>query len=151
MTEFDSLKIYTRSEVRENRLKWINFLLVKGRKKATGALDRGSGNRCCLGHGCFILGLKRKPMEGGLFEYEDNLEIAPVSFKEMVGLWDDTGSTDSGEVIWKFANENGLHHADLVGINDDTEATPREIGEYLLSVIEGGTNTPFIPLTDYPE
>lgn len=32
-------------EVKANRQKWIDFLRKKGRKKATGKLDRGDGKR----------------------------------------------------------------------------------------------------------
>jgi hypothetical protein len=39
----------------------------------------------------------------------------------------------------------------LADLNDSTKATPQEIGEYLESVIEGGANTPWKELTDYPE
>lgn len=148
----DFIPMYTRSQIRENRQKWIDFLMVKGRKKATGVLDEGGGHRCCLGHGCYALGIKSLKVEyNGHFEYDGSLDIAPDSFIEMVGLWDDTGSTNLGTAIEVFKKSDGHIYTDLAGVNDDTNASPNRIGKYLLSVIEGGPETPFRPLTNYPE
>jgi len=145
------VQIYTRSEIRAYRQKWIDFLMAKGRKKATGQLDAGGGARCCLGHGCYILGIKAESFGEGGWEYDGSEGLAPASFIEMVGLWNDTGSTNFSTPIKIFKKESAHDNVDLAGINDDTNASPLRIGRYLLSVIEGGDDTPFKPLTDYPE
>lgn len=147
---------YTRSQIRANRQKWIDFLMVKGRKKTTGRLDKGGGARCCLGHGCHVLGIKPEKIEterGSFVGYDDHTETAPVSFVEMVGLWTPLGSVRYGyasiDVFGRGEYENIKET--LADINDETKASPRKIGEYLLSVIEGGGHTPFRPLSEYGE
>lgn len=138
---------YNRSEILANRMKWINFLMVKGRKKAVGYLDLGGGARCCLGHGCFVLGIKRI-REPPLYLYDYEEELAPETFVEMVGLYDSNGSTGDGS---SFEIDSEYYCTCLTTYNDEVNASPNEIGKYLLSVIEGGENTPFLPLTYYNE
>lgn len=143
---------YTRSQIRANRQKWIDFLMVKGRKKATGLLDKGGGARCCLGHGCYVLGIKPERSDGGSWiYYDDASEMAPKSFVEMVGLWTQEGSTfNENSDIDVFGNKNPIKMFEsLAEVNDETNASPKKIGEYLLSVIEGGEHTPFRPLSEY--
>lgn len=147
----NNVAVYTRSQVRAARIKWAEFLMAKGRKKATGLLDSGEGHRCCLGHGAYILGIKGKKLPNGHYAYEDETDIAPQSLIEMVGLWDDTGMTNDGTPIKIFKKKSNHDLYDLAGVNDNTNASPRRIGKYLLSVVEGGYNTPFRPLEDYPE
>ena len=51
----------------------------------------------------------------------------------------------------EFARDEGWKYPSLTAINDYSEATPQEIGRYIESAFEGGKNTPFKPLSDYPE
>ena len=129
----------TRSEVRANRLKWAEFLMEPERKKAVGRLDVGDGSRCCLGHGCFVLGIPSKVYKDGVC-YDNLGKTAPSSFVNMVGLRNGEGSSLIGI---------GIQNS-LAGLNDDTNATPQEIGKFLLDCIEGGDGTPFLPLSDFP-
>lgn len=150
-----SIEKYTRSEILAARQKWIDFLLIKGRRKATGILDEGDGHRCCLGHACYVLGLPRKPRESRGFSYDNGeSELAPPMLIESLGLWDAEGGTQSIEHKITLARfEDSLHdsYPTLAQINDETDASPRQIGEYLATVIEGGDHTPFRPLSDYRE
>jgi len=138
----------TRSQIRANREKWARFLMKPGRKKYGGALDNGGGARCCLGHGAYALGVSRVKKLAGWFAYGEDQEnnCAPEEFVDLVGLYTDNGRVDNlGECL------DGWDHESLVEVNDNTDATPQEIGKYLLSVIDGGPHTPFRPLSDYPK
>jgi len=150
----------TRSEVLANREKWVNFLMVKGRKKAKFVLDSTQSARCCLGHGAYVLNVKRFKGNGD-FTYGEEGEnaAAPEELVELVGLWDQDGSCGNQHLK---ININDVDFLSLTEVNDGytyeysripTEhdgLSPRQIGTYLKSVIEGGTNTLFKPLTDYP-
>ena len=130
-----------RHEILENRKKWIKFLQDPKRRKTTERLDKGKGYRCLLGHGCYILGVERSRIDN-LWAYglRKNFVFAPSEFISLVGLSNQSGifNTDDGE-------------STLTILNDETDMTPQEMGDYLESVIEGGDNTPFKPLTDYEE
>lgn len=154
---------FLRSEILSHRQIWADFLMKKGRKKATAQLDAGGGSRCCLGHGCYVMGLKPKRESlGGSIYYNESYEMAPVALVEWLGLWDVDGSTRNNYPIDVFnsVEENKEidseydeydMHSNLAAINDETDATPKQIGEYILKVIDGGKNTPFRPLSDFPE
>lgn len=133
-----------RSEVLANRQKVIAFLKQPKRIKATSALDKGQGARCCLGHMCYSLGIPRQKYNGG-FGYAGHAGIAPKELLSLVGLYSSTGSTATNG---KLVNQSCHSLAEL---NDTTTYSPQQIGAYLESVIEGGPNTPWKPLTDYPE
>lgn len=145
---------FTRAQVLANRLKWIEFLENKRLRKETDVLDSGKG-RCCLGHGAYALGIKRKrnpyPQEEDKFLYGKREEgrIAPIELINMVGLWTDRGDTNELSKI----TIRGIPFSNLSEANDDEEANirPWEIGAYLRTFIEGGENTPFRPLTHYSE
>lgn len=150
---------YTRSEIREYRQKWIDVLIDPETKKADGTLDRGNGARCCLGHACFALGIESRKKPGLItppideyFQYRDGKDwesyYLPYVPTEMLGMWTHTGATAQRKPfpIGEYEEQKAL--ADY---NDMTKITPQEIGQYLLTVIEGGEDTPFRPLTDYPE
>lgn len=87
-------------EVESNRKKWIDFLREDGRKKAVSALDAGNEERCCLGHGAYVIGVERHRDCGvneeysGLFAYGANCEIseAPEELIRKVGILDSVGS-----------------------------------------------------------
>lgn len=142
---------YTRAQILENRRKWIDFLQLPDTKKGTGRLEDSVDNsaRCCLGHACHLFVSETRKI--GYYEniyYGNDRSYAPVAVVEKLGLFDYKGSTAGGhDKIFV-----GVYRAlTLAEINDDTRASPQEIGAYLETVIEGGDNTPFKPLTDYPE
>lgn len=124
------MKTYTDEQILENRKTWIEFLKRPETKKYKEQLESrdGSEARCCLGHGCFALGIKRTVDEIGVVRYDGEREYAPESFMDMVGL-----NTRYG----------GFGGTSLATINDRTDKTPQEIGAMLESMIMGGEGTPF--------
>lgn len=145
-----------RSEVLANRLKWIDFLEVKSRRKTTGWLDDGNGKRCCLGHACYVLGIEKTKNEhdGGRFRYAGETAEAPQELIDMVGLWSTLGSAEANaflkirdEEYESLAAANDGNNSDMTGKGQ----SPQAIGSYLRTVINGGSDTPFTPLDGYPE
>lgn len=153
----------TRSEIRANRQRWIDFLMAPEREKARGSLEYADfpEQRCCLGHACAVLGAERIAAPG-VVEYEGEDAYAPESIVDALGLWDKHGSVRMGTEQLSF-EPNPRGYNSLADINDGYDgsfysfkealfnATPQVIGAYLLTVIEGGPDTPFQPLTDYQE
>lgn len=146
---------YTRAEILANREKWIAFLEVPSRRKAKAVLDAGDGKRCCLGHGCYVLGVKKSKndneysKEEAVYLYgEEDDAYAPQQFVDMVGLTDNGGSFDPKDF-------DGEEYSGLVELNDGSAGggkgySPQFIAKYLRSVIKGGEGAPFKPLEDYP-
>lgn len=122
--------MYTDEQILENRRTWIEYLKRPETKKAKGVLESfdDPDARCCLGHGCFVLGIERTVDEDGVVLYDDEYSFAPESFMEMVGLRYENGDFDE---------------TSLAFINDHTDKTPQEIGIMLESMIMGGPGTPF--------
>lgn len=112
---------YSWNEVLENREKWLAFLEKKGRKKAAGHLDIGGGQRCCLGHACYILGISRK-WEGHDYDYDGSVGYAPESLVEKIGLTDRYGSIKDSYDDPKRA---------LADMNDQTDMSPQDIAAFI--------------------
>jgi hypothetical protein len=149
----------TRSEVLANRLKWIEYLSEPKRKKKMGVLDGGGGARCCLGHACAALSIEATKItsldlwgnpSAAVFSYGEDQETtqAPDELMNMVGLWGDAGGTEAGLITIR-----GKKFVSLADANDNQtyRIRPKEIADYLSSVIDGGDYTPFKPLEYYPE
>jgi hypothetical protein len=138
-----------RSEILANRQKWVDRLLDPASTKATGILSKTPTQCCCLGHGCYALEIPRIENKGlTLFCFGNELAncVAPSELIELVGLYTSVGTITDGPAKiknWRFNS--------LSGLNDATDVTTQQIGEYLQSVIEGGTHTPFKPLSEYEE
>lgn len=133
----------TRAEVLANRRKWIDFLKARS-KKTIGSLDVGGGERCCLGHGCYALKVRRV-LKNGEYSYgeAERQDVAPIEFMQVVGLWNQHGSVaDQGA---RFSQPS------LVQLNDDDNWSPKEIAKYLEENINGGLKTPFMPLENFDE
>lgn len=128
-----------REDVLEARMKWVKFLQKPGRKKATGNLDDGGGERCCLGHGCFVMGIARsRCVTDGGFKYDGEDQTAPESFIGLVGLHSEDGELTNGS-------------SSLVLMNDGPDMTPQEIGAWIEARITGEEpDSPFKPLSGYP-
>lgn len=141
---------YTRSQILENRRKWIDYLKLPTTEKAVGLLEDIGNNsaRCCLGHACHLLIPETREKVFDSVYYDHNRGYAPVSIVKMLGLYDRHGIFAGGEFIkiGSYQSERSL-----AAYNDNTKITPQEIGAYLETVIEGGDNTPFQALTEYPE
>lgn len=131
-----------RETIKKNRQTWIDFLREPGRKKIRGKLESMNDfeQRCCIGHGCYVLGMDRQKLARGV-TYDGEVNVAPASFIEAVGLWDSIGVIENTSE-WAVSQS-------LARLNDEYGRSPQEIGEYLAEVIEGGVDTPFKPLDDY--
>lgn len=143
---------YTRQEILENRKTVIEFLKNKSRKKATDQLDKGNGQRCCLGHMCYALDIPKEKDDDGGWWYDGVSDFAPASLIEKIGLYACDGKNDFGSVIFEITDENSLYHGKyrtLSDLNDTSNMSTQAIGRYLESVIEGGPDTPWKPLSDY--
>lgn len=130
-------------EILENRKKVIEFLksptLQKERYRLENAYD--TNRRCCLGHMCHVLHLKRAVREINGIEhvlYDEHNTTAPDTLIKLIGLNDKWGS---------FYKDGGVQDC-LSNMNDFTEMTPQEIGVYLESVIMGGPETPWKAISD---
>lgn len=140
--------IYTRQQVREFREKSVAFLQQPELKKAVDLLDKGNGERCCLGHMCVALEVESHQFsEGSRIHYGvlRDVATAPVELVQMVGLNNYNGESIGGSMLGKW------DRLALTSINDKTDATTQEIGAYLETVIEGGSGTPWVALSDIPE
>lgn len=139
----------TRKEILENRRIWIEFLKTNP-PKFIGKLENieNQEERCCLGHGCHIFNIDKKEMKlitTISVNYGGEFWSAPEKLVELLGLRDEDGTIPD-----EYFYEN-LTVTNLLELNDETDMNHRQIGEYLESVIEGGDNSPFLPLEDYPE
>lgn len=143
----------TFEEVLQNRQKWAEFLMQPRRRKGTGQLDEGNGERCCIGHACYLLGAERKVCVSG-YLYENERNIAPESIMQQLGMYDEIGGLPHESKEWnspileEYVIDN-VTIGSLAELNDNTTITPREIGAYLLTVIKGGKNTPFMDKKQY--
>lgn len=148
----------SREKILENREKWVNFLLDPSRKKTQGRLEAGNNyqHRCCIGHACSVLEIKRTSQRVGHANavfYGDGMEdsIAPSELLELVGLIDVEGSFNKP---FNQRDEEGNFKAriySLVQMNDETDMTPQEIGQFIKDNITGEEETsPFYPLSTYP-
>ena len=158
-------------ELLDNRNKWIKALLDPSTRKATGVLEEidSSGKvlgRCCLGTGCSALGVKRivgdmknvgyyNAKDEHTYVFKDNSEYAECfsqEFANLVGLYDKEGYRGDYNCPEKTEITIRQHKSPcLSSLNDETEITPQEIGQYLRTVIQGGKKTPFKPLKEYSE
>ena len=124
-----------KSEILENRKKWVEKLLDPASLKHEGCLQHPteSNKCCCLGWVCVALEA----------EFEKTGAYLPEEQREMLGMWYSRGTSNNFSHLgeWKYYS--------LAAVNDHTDATPRDIGRYLESVIEGGEHTPFIPLSNF--
>lgn len=143
---------FTRSEILSHRQAWIDYLKRPETKKEKGRLESRTDSeaRCCLGHACHIAGAERTVNQETATVFYDGVEtIAPSQVMKYFGLRASNGFVyHDGDFIHTFAEYN---FSSLASLNDHTDATPQEIGEYLQTVIEGGPNSPFISIKEYED
>lgn len=140
--------MYTREQIRENRLKFAKGLQEPHREREKNQLENPNypNKRCCLGHGCDIFNIERK-VDNSIVRYgtDEKVATAPQELVILLGLFDCCGGS--------------MHHDDklfenygsLTAINDDSNMPPQEIGKLIEEWIEGGKGTPFRTLESYPE
>ena len=134
-----------REDILANRIKWGEFLCEPERKGYKGELENldNPEERCCLGHACHLFTPDSREVHGEFIYYaEYNYLVAPKPVEELLGLY-----RDNGEVSRR--NGGAMGYSSLASANDGGK-TPQEIGAYILSCVEGGVDTPFKPLSDYP-
>ena len=128
----------------KNRKMWIAGLREPGREKEERRLENPlhPNKRCCLGHGCQIFNYERT-FDRGEVRYCNQESFAPDKLVNDVGLWSCTGCNRAENPTMKFRE---WEFDSLTTLNDETDATPADIADYLELVIEGGPGTPFKPL-----
>lgn len=144
--------MHTREQIKENRLKFAKGLQEPHREREWNRLENPDNPNmsCCLGHGCNIFDLERKVINYETYHKvkygtEENDATAPKELINLLGLFNSCGGTLDHQ------NELVKKHSSLTSLNDNLELTPQEIGKLIEGWIEGGPNTPFIPLDSYPE
>lgn len=139
-----------RSEIKENRQKVIDQLKDPSSQKETGKLEslQDSNYRCCLGHACHALNIIRSQTECCVcYGEKEHDATAPEELVDLVGFYSCCGGFKS----YSSHTFKKYKFSDLMALNDVTSISPQEIGEYLESVIEGGEDTPWKSLSEYPE
>lgn len=120
-------------EVKASRQKWIEFLRKKGRKKSFGYLDQGNGERCCLGHACYVLGVEKVDIDEG-FAYgarEEELR-APGELLKLLGLRGSYGELSERVMITSHYTDDGPRWiGSLAVLNDQTAYSPKMIGDFI--------------------
>jgi len=121
------------------RLRWIDHLLKPDTKKMKRMLESYDSPhaRCCLGHACYVLGADRKVEDQRIY-YDSCSATLPTPIIDKLCMHDDLGH---GKDITKLLLNS--EYNSLSSLNDATEATPQDIGKYLMTVIRGGDLTPF--------
>lgn len=157
--------MYTREQIRENRVKFAKGLQESHREKETGRLEArdDENKRCCLGHGCDIFNIKRNVIDETettnkkiYFGEEEEQTVAPQELIDLLGLFNQRGGSSNGKSRLHGSEDNDdfeLHNGrnSLTTLNDTTDITIQEVGVLIEGWIEGGEGTPFFPLSSYPE
>ena len=122
---------YTQEEIDENRRKWLAQLRDLDSKKEFGQLEnvKDSNARCCLGHACHALGIRRRVKQYpsssiDLVAYENTSGALPSSACYMLNI------TAIGRFIEKII-VNGESCSDLSDVNDNTLLSPAEIADVI--------------------
>ena len=125
------MKYYTQKQIDNNRRKWLSQLRDPESKKETGQLESldDSNTRCCLGHACHALGIKRlvesyAHEQEKVVTYDFQNTNLPYSACNMLNI----------NVLGEFKKEvlvNGKYCQSLTEINDFTDLTPKEIADLI--------------------
>ena len=121
------MKNYTREQIDENRQKWLAVLRDPKSKKALGVLEssKDPNARCCLGHACHALGLKRtEPSESRHVHYDSKSQWLPISARRALKI-NPVGRFGKNVII------NGKELSNLCQVNDWTSLTPQEIADVI--------------------
>jgi len=143
-----TITIY-REDVLRDRKAIIAQLMNSASLKHTGGLESQSdpNARCCLGHMCHALVPETRYTDGyDKVRYIDRAVVyAPATIVNRLGLFSDDGVSDPAT--------EGQRPLRLAMLNDDTDATPQDIGQILQSNLDGESTTDryWKPLSKYPE
>lgn len=122
--------------------KWIEFLKT-GPLKAKGALDRGGGRRCCLGHLCYLDKDLEKTKIENRYLYEGSGIQLPDKILNKVKLTRLGLLNFSGKVMaLRYIKEQGVKSSrylfdSLSDINDETNITHAQMGKLIEKLYEG--------------
>lgn len=110
---------------------WINKLKSGKTRKAIECLNTRQGAQCCLGVGIMTCGLEKIPTNGTPERqaFNEDLEFFPKTM-EKLKLNDYTGLIKLGSVKLEWEEFVG-HHRCLINLNDDTNYTHKQIGEFI--------------------
>ena len=116
-----------KKQIDRNRKKWLAVLRAPESKKHRAALEKPTdpNARCCLGHACHALDIKKsKESESGYIYYDGELGILPKKAQKKLRV-NPKGTFKNPVRI------NGIDLFDLVYVNDDTDLTPQEIADVI--------------------
>lgn len=141
----------TKKEILENRKKWVRYLTEKRLYKHTEELQKLNGvSCCCLGHACNLFKIPKKKIGTKLaFGVTNNVGSAPDELMNLVRLHDNIGVFKDRKCFYfdqntrKFYDSNNKNNTrkafmSLAGLNDDTNATPKEIGMFIKAHLNDG-------------
>jgi len=98
-------------------MKWADYLEKPGRKQAKGKLDRGGGARCCLGHLCAMLKVRRVKDTNGFYRYgngegDTSTEVLPPSVRDAAAM-----RTPNGQLFSEGEGGPCLAHLNDTGVS----------------------------------
>ena len=119
--------MYTKTQITENRKKWLTVLRDPESKKTRGVLESSEDEnaRCCLGHACHALGIPRiAPSDSGYILYHSESKSLPMYARRALmvsrcGVFKNSIVIDNKE----FNN--------IAQVNDMTALTPQEIADVI--------------------
>jgi len=134
----------------DNRHKWARFLMQPERQKLSGMLgEYKTEKRCCIGHACAMMGIEEgKSLASTTSIFDDSTKVAPKSVVGALGLRDEVGAFANAPIMIDTSVFRGIEIAQpgkdhfatpiksLADLNDNTPATPQEIGRFILENIE---------------
>ena len=88
-------------------MKWAKYLETPGLKQAIGILDAGKGSRCCLGHLCHLLGVKKTHLNNQIgWLYDGQMIVLPTSVMKLTNMRTPVGKYLGGQLA--EANDIGI-------------------------------------------
>lgn len=104
-------------------MKWADYLEQKGLKQAVGVLDDGDGGKCCLGHLCDMLGVKRRvtmlydaPVVVYGKKNDNSRRILPSYVMYRTGIRTNRGDLKGEPRCLAELNDNGVPLKKIAGI-----------------------------------
>ena len=131
--------MYTKTQITENRQKWLAVLRDPESKKTRGVLESCTDPdaRCCLGHACHALGItKTMPLFPGYILYHSESQYLPMHARRAL-MVSRNGSFKKSIII------DNKELSNIAQVNDMTDLTPQEIADVIEDQFE---NNNFIEL-----
>ena len=130
---------YTQKQINEYRAKWLAQLRSPKAKKTTLKLEdfKKPNKRCCLGHACHALGIKREVLESNyslgnsIVHYENEPTYLPEEAYEKLDITSEGRFVTPVELDHIHKYYKGDVYKNLARINDHTALTPAEIADVI--------------------